>query len=1390
MGEQERTSNMKNRARFVRALARGAVAFGLALTLRGLAAAQDVPGYAHDPVRDEPEPKVLPRPSRFDLPGLGDFAISALKATGSNRWFVTNSGPGDTFGFFSALPGGVRGTAWGGSSYMSQFFEIQLWATAPASEWKKHRDLVPSLNKIKNAEGLNPGYNVRNNLQRWAPDLHWAYQGKDGSLGLLHSGVTTTNDGTCRDHSKPQFSSIQTGIPLLPGSDCPETWGSLGWQGSRPIPRASWEKLAKELGDNFTFDFWKVPPERHNRDKFLGDFQTYGVTVDYGLEAREKFGEVMPGGSGKPLLEGYPMGLEFRFDAYVFQLEAVANIYWYQVLVINNSAEVYGVGLDYDSLYVGTLVRPLHVRQNPTAYVDIARAAVISDVVGRFPRCNNAKVIGDIRPCVTSAPRGHQAGVSGVIVMKSPIGDLRNKLFTRGDPQTNPFYNPDHPLRGDTITFNQNNLCGFTCTQAQHIQGSGTSYQAARSFGTLAHKEALALNDRVSSDLTERQYFDLFHNEDWPTRWSPATGYAGGFNRYIPGVHDNKPVWRYTNRPKGATAPGPDTLYLGACGSKGCVTVWADTLPGGFPMNLHNTAWVGAGPFPLAAGDTTSFIFAYWSSPDSITAELHINKAIEFYLDFFLGPEAPPPPRIVAQNVTGGSRGAGDTRISLYFDESLLRWVDPFLDDVAAKMERAVFPDPLARIRALNPWLPDSIRTRARNNVEAIYVYKSCNAGATWTASSRCQRDEARDFERTPSGPGWQAYAKLDPTTRVFTDTRMTAGQTYLYSVLARSRGVKFLIADSVDANGDGRFDRLGGVEYVLAPPIMNTLTASTGAPNVASVYVPASVTAGGQLARPVFKKLTGYLSSSILPVTFGIVGRVKAPVPYRLLYADSVVVTEWRDNASGKVDSTRVRAFQRADTASTGTTRRLATYGTPGSFLSTDPEGVPVSGGVSVTGPDVTGTKTVKTTTLAIGKGQSLTKVVLDAGSGAPLYVVGGTTSLTTPVDVLARKGSPPILITTDLTLGGTLASELWLSTKGDTLRSLAFPTLTWVSAGSARSRATGVIYGEYEITWQDREFGDPGEITLNFLDQPGTRGAFAAMLQARRKVQKTVVDAATAALLGVDAGDLAEVWLPFTVKNVTTGASVTVAMLKADKLSNQLLGTVPDTLRVPIPADVWVPGERLIFIEAFDRPLTRQVGARTVYTIENNQLKRTSAPAVTWDGVFLGCTTPRGDPDRTCNPVRGTGATGYTRVFPGQKQIVRYYPPFTSEVAIDVEVQPDVVGTEVKQVTENDLQKVRVVPNPYVFFSTYQQAANTRRLLFTGLPPEGRIRIYTATGQFVQELTWEPGQLGATGDLYWNLRSREDTEVASGLYVYVVTATGQAGGNRQAIGKFVIIR
>lgn len=112
-------------------------------------------------------------------------------------------------------------------------------------------------------------------------------------------------------------------------------------------------------------------------------------------------------------------------------------------------------------------------------------------------------------------------------------------------------------------------------------------------------------------------------------------------------------------------------------------------------------------------------------------------------------------------------------------------------------------------------------------------------------------------------------------------------------------------------------------------------------------------------------------------------------------------------------------------------------------------------------------------------------------------------------------------------------------------------------------------------------------------------------------------------------------------------------------------------------------------------------------------------------------------------------------------------------------------------KQVAKNELDKIRVVPNPYVvtnvsepaLLSTQTSGRGERRLRFTYVPPGSKISIYTVRGEKIKTLTHDDLYVG---DVYWNLRTEENLDVAYGVYIYVVEAEGI--GNK--VGKFALIK
>jgi hypothetical protein len=144
-----------------------------------------------------------------------------------------------------------------------------------------------------------------------------------------------------------------------------------------------------------------------------------------------------------------------------------------------------------------------------------------------------------------------------------------------------------------------------------------------------------------------------------------------------------------------------------------------------------------------------------------------------------------------------------------------------------------------------------------------------------------------------------------------------------------------------------------------------------------------------------------------------------------------------------------------------------------------------------------------------------------------------------------------------------------------------------------------------------------------------------------------------------------------------------------------------------------------------------------------------------------------------------------------PNMELHVRYAVPYTSDRDIRFTVTPSITGTRITGVSRAQLDSVKVVPNPYILYSNYEQSTtNEQRIMFTHLPPQGTIRIYTVTGQFAQQITWTAADLQGNGDLYYNLLTREGTLLASGLYIFTVTATGPSTQKRSQVGRFIVIR
>ena len=106
--------------------------------------------------------------------------------------------------------------------------------------------------------------------------------------------------------------------------------------------------------------------------------------------------------------------------------------------------------------------------------------------------------------------------------------------------------------------------------------------------------------------------------------------------------------------------------------------------------------------------------------------------------------------------------------------------------------------------------------------------------------------------------------------------------------------------------------------------------------------------------------------------------------------------------------------------------------------------------------------------------------------------------------------------------------------------------------------------------------------------------------------------------------------------------------------------------------------------------------------------------------------------------------------------------------------------------------LAAIKAVPNPYVVTNMFEptpaaglQGRGDRVIMFTNVPPNAKINIYTSSGNHVRSLE-QSGSI-FDGSVKWDLRSKEGLEVAFGVYFYVVELDGIS---EKKTGKLAIIK
>jgi len=1367
--------------------------------------------------------KAVPIPSKsaFNLFAAEDLAAGSLRMSAGFRSGVTNQGgpvsenQGNNFVAMSVI----------NNNNNYAFFEMGFVAGAPPSEFRKIRAIHPGVNNMAGSLGYSTHY-----WQVLVPPQIRRIGAADGQFGKAFSGATSVFNSSCRDD--PGF--LIQGFSLLAMKDCPETYGSEGFRGKLVVADSVWRNTFDGNKANFRWDDWRLSRARLDASSLLGTQSVYGFMSDYYREQKLRYGSVVPGGSGAPTDPGYPLGLEMRVDSWQFAAPATRNTQFYQVQIVNKSADVYGTGIDYDSLYFGLGPGFLFNGQVVSTYLDFSSNTLFATGGGTSGLCSTTYP----RRFVNASENGCTGGGFGLGVyamtwLKSPLGDLRNKLFSNIN---SPYYNPTSNLADDTITFNHAKRNSFGQT-SQNINRSMRS-----GFGMISSTEANYFDGRNPSDLTLVNYTQLISPEDWSGTY-PSLEQAK-FNRFVPGSTTNPNTgqpfgkWDYNN--DGVQ----DTISTPNCGRAGCAALWSDTIAGGYSTRMGNILnTVSAGPFRLKSNDTTQFLFAFSWATDSATIRQTIDGVTSSYLSNYAGPQPFAFPQQVAgktytiesaELIDSTRFGLADASVGPRITVRLpqINPIDPFMVALVNKTRADSVAGNAAvrRVLRLNPGLLARLSARANDNLASVIIFKSCDGGSTFTTTTgnagTCTQAPTRTIDQGVNAFPWRPWSTVlytggIPATGAIAEF-VQAGRQYLYSFVTRSRGYSdFRIVDSTAAG-------------LVVTDVQNTLgfpsdtinsSLSTAGPSVINLYAPITNVAGRSFASVDTATLSGNATQAL------VYGSVSNDVTgtSRLVYGNQFIIRKTIDTSTNAATTT-VNVRYVIPAAATSAAGPATTNFVAREQAFTTNANIPVRSGATFlpgTFRSTSGSSRVFIDTL--NAPAAYPGYAWVTGDNRPIFVINDQYAANRERDQQASPLYPGFTVVPrdsangangfrqELTPFGALRDRNFvIRGPGDTLSAAARTFIPQVQAvniaGSKRIKG-----GSYELTWLTDPWGSKAPFNLDPVANLQATVASSLADAAAKATTITETSAAIATLVSATAArPLQRVRVPFTLtfKDVD-GRSENVRFAMLARSSNtRLLGSGNDTIRVTIPDSIWTPGDTLIALQKVERDSSVGIGAARFVVVGADGPNAFRPIPVLVDSIGLnrflvscngGATASGTRPTAdalTCNPLtiltRGsTVSGGYLPVQPGWKQTFEMTRAFDNRSVVQLVAKP---FTTKAALTKADLARVSVVPNPYIVRADIDNIPSNRqatsRIYFTGVPEQGTVRIYSVSGQYLQEITWTKADLtyqgnnAPTGDLPFNLRTREGLDMGSGLYLYVLTATGPAGKDQVQRGKFVIIR
>jgi hypothetical protein len=104
------------------------------------------------------------------------------------------------------------------------------------------------------------------------------------------------------------------------------------------------------------------------------------------------------------------------------------------------------------------------------------------------------------------------------------------------------------------------------------------------------------------------------------------------------------------------------------------------------------------------------------------------------------------------------------------------------------------------------------------------------------------------------------------------------------------------------------------------------------------------------------------------------------------------------------------------------------------------------------------------------------------------------------------------------------------------------------------------------------------------------------------------------------------------------------------------------------------------------------------------------------------------------------------------------------------EIESRQPIIGDPNLAKSNNDLEAIRVVPNPYYGFNNLETPITGRFITFRRLPKQCTIKIYTLNGDMIRR--FDKNDLNST--LQWDMTNLENVPIASGMYIVLVDAPG----------------